>query len=160
MVNINMTTLKYHHHCRHHHTKYETNQNCCYRFQSDQTLAAKMMEASTDLLLLVGFPLPTFYLQSFRLKMLGWTQGVCLCVSVSDLQLKPLGRFWWNFKQIVSRTWASVIFLRFWISQFDDVLAAILHFSWTALSRSPFWSDFVQIKTQSSLKQPCVCYWK
>ena len=25
----------------------------------------------------------SFYIQSFRLNMLGWTQGVCLCVSVS-----------------------------------------------------------------------------
>ena len=40
-----------------------------------------------------------FYIQSFRLNMLGWTQGVCLsvcvsvCVSVSALQHKRLGRF-------------------------------------------------------------------
>ena len=102
--------------------------------------------------------------------MSGWTQGVCLsvcvcvclcvCLSVSALQPKRLGRFWWNFTQIVSRTWASVVFLRFWISQFDDVMAAILHFSRAALSRSQFWSDFVQIWTQCSLMVSRVCYWK
>ena len=85
---------------------------------------------------------------------------VCVCLSVTALQPKRLGRFWWNFTQIVSRTWASVFFLRFWISQFDDVMAAILHFSRAALSRSQFWSDFVQIWTQCSLTVSRVCYWK
>ena len=110
----------------------------------------------------------SFYIQSFRLNMLGWTKGVCLsvclcvclCLSVSALQPKRLGRFWWKFTQIVSRTWASVVFLRFWISQFDDVMAAILYFSRAAVSRSQFWSDFVQIWTQCSLTMSRVCYWK
>ena len=88
--------------------------------------------------------------------------SVCVrvCLSVSALQPKRLGRFWWNFTQIVSRTWASVVFLRFWISQFDEVMAAILHFSRAALSRSQFWSDFVQNWTKCSLTVSRVCYWK
>ena len=35
---------------------------------------------------------------------------VSVCVSVRALQPKWLGRFWWNFTQIISRTWVSVIF--------------------------------------------------
>ena len=68
-------------------------------------------------------------------------EGVCVsvclsvCVFVSALQPKRLGRIRWNSTQIVSRTWACDIFLRFWISQFDDVMAAILYFSYAALSQ-------------------------
>ena len=65
-----------------------------------------------------------FYIQSFLVSqfwpnMLEWTEGVCLCVclsvclSVSTLHSKRLGRFWWNFTQIVSRTWACDNFLGF-----------------------------------------------
>ena len=80
----------------------------------------------------------------------------CLCVRVcvTALQPKRLGWFWSNFTQVVSRTWASVVFLRFWISQFDDVMAAILSFSYAALSRSLFRSDFVQIWICCSQRQP------
>ena len=61
--------------------------------------------------------------------------SVCVCLSVTALKPKRLGRFRSNFTQMVSRTQASVVFIRFWISQFYDVLAAILHFSYAALSR-------------------------
>ena len=86
----------------------------------------------------------------------------CLCVRVcvTALQPKRLGWFWSNFTQVVSRTWASVVFLRFWISQFVDVMAAILSFSYAALSRSLFRSDSVQIWICCSQRQPSVCYRK
>ena len=90
------------------------------------------------------------------------TQGVCLCVCmcVSSLQPKRMNRFWWNFPQIIWQIFASVIFRGFWNFEFDDVMAAILHFCVAALSRSQFWSDFLQIWTQVSLTHAGVCYWK
>ena len=100
------------------------------------------------------------------------TQGVCVCLSVclcvclsvcmcvSSLQPKRMNRFWWNFPQIIWQIFASVIFRGFWNFEFDDVMAAILHFCVAALSRSQFWSDFLQIWTQIFLMYGGVCYWK
>ena len=67
--------------------------------------------------------------------------SVCLCVclsvclSVTALQPRRLGQFRWNFTQIISRTWARVVFLRFLISQFDYVIGGHFEFSYTALPR-------------------------
>ena len=89
---------------------------------------------------------------------------VCVCVwmfvSVSSLQPKRMNRLRWNFPQIIWQIFASVIFRGFWNFEFDDVMAAILHFCVAALSRSQFWSDFLQIWTQVSLTHAGVCYWK
>ena len=66
--------------------------------------------------------------------MLEWTQVVCLsvclcvCLSVTALQPKRLGRFWWNFTQIVSRTWVGVVFSDFWYLNLMTSSAAILNF--------------------------------
>ena len=109
-----------------------------------------------------------FYIQSFWLNMLQSKPRVCVCVcvclsvclSVSALQPRRLCRFWWNFAQMIWQIFASDIFCGFWNFEFDDVMAAILHFCVAALSRSQFWSDFLQIWTQVSLTHAGVCYWK
>ena len=62
--------------------------------------------------------------------MSGWTEVVCLCACLCVCVCKYFSLV------LVSRTWASVIYIRFWISEFDDVMAAILHLSFAALSRS------------------------
>ena len=55
---------------------------------------------------------------------------------------------------------ASVIFRGFWNFEFDDVIAAILHLRVAALSRSQFWSDFLQNLGQGTIKSCIVWYWK
>ena len=91
---------------------------------------------------------------------------VCLCVClsvrvcVSSLQPKRLNRFQWNFAQMVSRINTLYVFLGFWNFEFDDVTAAILHFSIPALSRSQFFFDCLQILIQGRKLILVVCYWK
>ena len=110
-----------------------------------------------------------FYIQSFWLNMLQSNPGcvcvrlcVCLsvCLCVSSLQPKRMNRFWWNFTQMISRIFASVFFRGFWNFEFDDVIAAILHLRVAALSRSQFWSDFLQILIQEAHNSFIVWYWK
>ena len=116
---------------------------------------------------------PPFNFQSFWLNMLQSNPGcvcvclsVCLCVclsvclSVSSLQPKRMNRFWWNFTQMILSIFASVIFRGFWNFEFDDVIAAILHLRVAALSRSQFWSDFLQILRQEAHNSCIVWYWK
>ena len=102
------------------------------------------------------------------------TPGVCVCVRlcvclsvclsvrlcVSSLQPKQMNRFWWNFTQMILSIFASVIFRGFWNFEFDDVIAAILHLRVAALSRSQFWSDFLQILRQEAHNSCIVWYWK
>ena len=115
----------------------------------------------------------SFYIQSFWLNMLQSNPGcvcvrlcVCLsvrlsvCLCVSSLQPKQMNRFWWNFTQMISRIFASVIFRGFWNFEFDDVIAAILHLRVAALSRSQFWSDFLQNYGQGAINSFIVWYWK
>ena len=71
-----------------------------------------------------------------------------------------MDRFWWNFLQMISRIFASDIFLGFWNFEIDDVIAAILYFLNRALSRSHFLSDFLQNFIQGTLLSSGVCYWK
>ena len=91
---------------------------------------------------------------------------VCLCVRAcvrlcgSSLQPKRLNRFWWNFIQMILSIFASVIFCGFSNFEFDDVIAAILHLRVAALSRSQFWSDFLQNLGQGTIKSCIVWYWK
>ena len=115
-----------------------------------------------------------FYIQSFRLNMLGWTQGVCLyvcvcvcvclsvCLSVCVCHLyslKGMNRFWRNFPQMIWQIFAGVNFRGFWNFEFDDVMAAILHFCVAALSQSQFLSNIFQIWTQGILVYANVCFW-
>ena len=94
------------------------------------------------------------------------TEGVCMsvcmyvCLCVEALQPKRLCRFWWNFAQMIWQIFTCVIFFDFWKFKFDDVMAAILHFSYGALSRSQFLSDFLQIWIQVTKLFFTVCYWK
>ena len=85
---------------------------------------------------------------------------VCVCLSVSALQPRRLCQFWWNFVQMISQMFASDIFRSFWNFEFDDVMAAILHFCVPALSRSQFLFDFLQIWIQVTKLLSTVCYWK
>ena len=85
---------------------------------------------------------------------------VCVCVCVSALQPTGLFRFWWKSSQILSRMFASAIFLRFWKFQFDDVMAALLYKTVWALSRLYLGFDFLQTCTWCSLHHRNVCYWK
>ena len=85
---------------------------------------------------------------------------LCVCVCVAALLLKRLCRFWWNFAQMIWQIFTCVIFFDFWKFKFDDVMAAILHFSYGALSRSQFLSDFLQIWIQGIKLFSTVCYWK
>ena len=85
-------------------------------------------------------------------------RAVCLCVS--SLQPKRMNRFWGNFTQIILSIFASVIFHGFWNFEFDDVIAAILHLRVAALSRSQFWSDFLQILVEKAHNSFIVWYWK
>ena len=74
----------------------------------------------------------------FWLNMLQSNRGclcVCVCVSVclsvfvcvSSLQPIRIGRFWWNFPQMILKIFASDFFRRFWKFKMDDVMAAILY---------------------------------
>ena len=63
---------------------------------------------------------------------------VCVCLCVSPLQPKRMNWFWWNFPQIIWQIFANDIFRGFLNFEFDDVMAAILHFCIAALSRSQF----------------------
>ena len=108
-----------------------------------------------------------FNIQSFWLNMLQSNPGcvfvcvcLCVCVCVSSLQPKRINRFWWNFPQMIWQIFASVIFYGFWNFEFDDVIAAILHLRVAALSRSQFWSDFLQILTQEAHNSCIVWHWK
>ena len=85
---------------------------------------------------------------------------VSVCVCVSSLQPKRMNRFWWKFPQMIWQIFASDISRGFWKFEFDDVMAAILHFSYGALSRSQFLSDFLQIWIQVTKLFFTVCYWK
>ena len=85
---------------------------------------------------------------------------LCVCLCVSSLQPKRIDRFWWNFTQMILSIFASVIFRGFWNFEFDDVIAAILHLRVAALSRSQFWSDFLQNLGQGTIKSCIVWYWK
>ena len=110
-----------------------------------------------------------FYIQSFWLNMLESKPGcvcvcacvcACVCLCVSSLQPKRMNRFWWNFIQMILSIFASVIFCGFGNFEFDDVIAAILHLRVAALSRSQFWSDFLQILIQEAHNSFIVWYWK
>ena len=68
--------------------------------------------------------------------------------------------FWWNFPQIIWQIYAKDLFRGFWNFEFDDVIAAILHLRVAALSRSQFWSDFLQNLGQGTIKSCIVWYWK
>ena len=85
---------------------------------------------------------------------------VCVRLCVTALLLKRLCRFWWNFARMIWQIFTCVIFFDFWKFKFDDVMAAILHFSYGALSRSQFLSDFLQIWIQVTKLFFTVCYWK
>ena len=79
-----------------------------------------------------------FYIQS-NFDWICWdrTEGVCVsvracdclcvCVCVSSLQPIRMGRFWWNFPQMILKIFASDIFHGFWKFKTDDVMAAILY---------------------------------
>ena len=87
---------------------------------------------------------------------------VCMCVRVcvAALLLKRLYRFCWNIAQKIWQIFSCDIFFDFWKFKFDDVMAAILHFSYGALSRSQFLFDFLQIWIQGTKLFSTVCYWK
>ena len=61
---------------------------------------------------------------------------------------------------MIFRTSASIYFCGFWNFEFDDVIAALLHLRVAALSRSQFWSDFLQNLGQGTIKSCIVWYWK
>ena len=75
-----------------------------------------------------------------------WCMYVCVyvCACVETLQPKRMGRFWWNFLQMIWQIFARPFFLGFWNFEIDDVMAAILHFFSGALSRSQFCFNFLQ----------------
>ena len=85
--------------------------------------------------------------------------SVSVCQWVSALQPRRLCQFWWNFAQMIWQIFTCVIFFDFWKFKFDDVMAAILHFSYGALSRSQFLFDFLQIWIQGTKLFSTVCYW-
>ena len=124
------------------------------------------IDLSVDYLLI----LQVFIFSHFDWICCNRTQGVCVCVClcvcasvclcVSSLQPKRMNRFWWNFTQMILSIFASVIFRGFWNFEFDDVIAAILHLRVAALSRSQFWSDFLQILIQEAHNSCIVWYWK
>ena len=90
-----------------------------------------------------------FYFYFFHWICWNQNQGcVSVCVCVWALQPRRLCRFWWNFAQMIWQMFASDIFRSFWNFEFDDVMAAILHFCVPALSRSQFCFDFLQIWIQ------------
>ena len=128
------------------------------------------IDLSVDYLLIIQ----VFIFSHFDWICCNRTQGVCasvclsvcaslclsVCLSVSSLQPKRMNRFWWNFIQMILSIFASVIFRGFWNFEFDDVIAAILHLRVAALSRSQFWSDFLQILRQDAINSCIVWYWK
>ena len=76
---------------------------------------------------------------------------VCLCVCLSSLQPKRMDRFWWNFPTLSRIAICQWLFLGFPKLEVDYVMTANLHFCVSALSRSQFCFDFLQIWTQVTL---------
>ena len=77
--------------------------------------------------------------------MLGLMKGVYLCVWLCQLYTAAL-KVWSIFIKLNTNCLENMnsnVFLRFLRPQFDDVIAAVLHFSKAALSRPWFW--FLQI---------------
>ena len=82
---------------------------------------------------------------------------VCVCVGVSAaLTLNQMGRFRWNFVQMIWQLFARSLFLWFWHLEIDDVMAAILHVFSGALSRAQFLSDLLQNWTWCRITSPLV----
>ena len=52
--------------------------------------------------------------------------SVCLCLSVPALAPKRLNHFQRNLVGMIGQRFTSAVFLKFLISHFDDVMAAIL----------------------------------
>ena len=91
--------------------------------------------------------------------------NVCVCVGyvrpcVAALMLKRTGRFWLNFVQLIWLIFAMSVFLGFWNSEIDDVIAAILQVFSGALSQSKFLSDLLQNWTWCRVTSPPICYLK
>ena len=89
--------------------------------------------------------------------------SVCLsdCAYVSSLQPILIGRYRWNFPQMIWKIFASDIFHGFRKFKMDDVMAPILYvFFIPALSRSQFIFDFLQNWAQGTKLSSDVCYWK
>ena len=80
----------------------------------------------------------------------------CVCRCVAALTLKRMGRFRWNFVEMIWKIFARSIFLRFWNFEIDDVMAAILHVFSGALSRSQFLSDLLQNWTWFRITSPLI----
>ena len=88
------------------------------------------------------------------------TEGVCACVCVSSLQLIRVGRFWWNFPQMILKIFASDFFTDFENSKWMTSWRPFYMFFIAALSQSQFCFNFLQNWAQGTKLSSNVCYWK
>ena len=86
---------------------------------------------------------------------------VCASVCLSQPFIStPMGRFWWNFTQIILTKFWDDTFLIFWKFCLNDVITAFLMISFAALSCLQFLYDFLQNDILCSSTYCIVCYCK
>ena len=85
---------------------------------------------------------------------------ICVCVCVAALLPKRLDRFWWNFLQMIWQIFARSVFLGFWKFEMMTSWRPFCSLSFAALSRSQFWSDFLQNWWGGRKLSSAVCYLK
>ena len=83
-----------------------------------------------------------------------------VCVCVEALLLKRMGRFWWNFLQMIWQIFARSVFLGFWKFEMMTSWRPFCSLSYAALSRSQFCSDFLQNWWVGRKLSSAVCYLK